>query len=352
MRQPLNAAASHTVIAVVLFAACLAFPGYYNGATREPQLAWALLVMGWLGPLAGNFSWLANPAFLAAVSWRRSKPNASLVSAVLALLLALAFLLYRRVLHDEGGSTTPITAYGYGYLLWVLSFAVFSFGQLRQVLSSAGRNRGAHIVTVCGLIAGAAFSTVFLVHFYVGSASQYGIQREREAFFEIHCREAVETIHEPAQQVHGIYMSPDAGFRFGEIKNGHYSSSGSGVLAVGFVNSNMIDFYETSDDSRKRQHPFRRFRAGDHAGESVESLESNYSVITKSLTSDLRPELAIYGATISIVDNRRNVPIAQTTYFVGRADRRICAQVSGSSFETMEFIRRTLNLSNKGQRVK
>ena len=49
---------------LALYATGFAFPAYYIGNTHEPQNSSSLLLMGWLGPLDGHFSWFANLFFL------------------------------------------------------------------------------------------------------------------------------------------------------------------------------------------------------------------------------------------------------------------------------------------------
>jgi hypothetical protein len=53
----------------------------------------------------------------------------SSVIGLLALIFALSFLFQEKIIHPYEWSLVPITGYGLGYYLWVISFLVFLLGQ-------------------------------------------------------------------------------------------------------------------------------------------------------------------------------------------------------------------------------
>lgn len=110
---------------LVLYALALTGPGFYFGSSREPWEAHLLLLVGWLGPVDGHFSWIANPAYLIAHLMYRTREWSFRASAV-ALLLALSFLLHPTIAVSEAPTYANIVGYGWGYILWVLSIATLA----------------------------------------------------------------------------------------------------------------------------------------------------------------------------------------------------------------------------------
>lgn len=128
-RQALAVAAS-----VLLFLVSLPLDAFYIDRAADPcawSLGFGLLLVGWIAALDGVPAWLANPALLAAwisllIGFRRT----AVVSAALALLLALSFLLCQQVLTSEAGHYSRVSGYGYGYWFWVSSMAAAFLGSV------------------------------------------------------------------------------------------------------------------------------------------------------------------------------------------------------------------------------
>jgi hypothetical protein len=75
-------------------------------------------------------TWLANPAIL--VSWLKFNKNLkqSLIASLAATLIALSFLLFNKIVDNEGGTYSKIISYKSGYWLWLLSCGVMFIGNL------------------------------------------------------------------------------------------------------------------------------------------------------------------------------------------------------------------------------
>jgi len=58
----------------------------------------------------------------------RKESRSSIVLAILALAIGSAFLLCKSVEIDESGSLHPISGYGAGYWIWLLSMAGTALG--------------------------------------------------------------------------------------------------------------------------------------------------------------------------------------------------------------------------------
>ncbi len=129
---------SMVALSMLLFAVSLALDGFY--VDRGSDSAWSpclgLLLIGWMGMFDGIFAWLANPFLL--VAWVLMLiPRARFVApifAIVAILLALSFLLHEQIMVDEAGNYAKITGYGTGYWLWVASMAAALSGCVIGVL--------------------------------------------------------------------------------------------------------------------------------------------------------------------------------------------------------------------------
>lgn len=121
-------------LSVLLFVISLALDGFYL-ETKDPR-AWSpciwLLLFGWMGLFAGMVAWLANPVLFFAWICMAVRPLrwGALAAALLALLLALTFLLHTSIITDEGGGRANITGYGLGYWFWLASMIVALLGSI------------------------------------------------------------------------------------------------------------------------------------------------------------------------------------------------------------------------------
>lgn len=117
---------------VLLFIASLFLDGFYIDRPDDPR-AWSpgygLLLLGWMAVLMGVPAWLANPAVMAAwILLLVDLKRAAFAAAALAMLFALSFLLWDKIITDEAGNYSKITGYGSGYWCWVASAAMAFLG--------------------------------------------------------------------------------------------------------------------------------------------------------------------------------------------------------------------------------
>ena len=106
------------------WAASLALPvATFGEAQGELWYGWSVLLLGWLGFFLGQFAWIANALFAAAlIMLVRGRPPLvwGLMIGVLTSLLAVHALSWTEV-YQNGGGTAPVLAYWSGYYLWVLA---------------------------------------------------------------------------------------------------------------------------------------------------------------------------------------------------------------------------------------
>jgi hypothetical protein len=138
-------------LSVLLYLLCLPLDAFCASAC---QPSYSILISGPFGLLASltNWTWLANPVLFGAwvalafgaktVSEALEFAALALALSVLALLIAISFLLQREVIMNEAGIPNPIRAYGIGYWVWLSSMVVCCFGSMATTeLSVAYKNK-------------------------------------------------------------------------------------------------------------------------------------------------------------------------------------------------------------------
>jgi hypothetical protein len=73
-------------------------------------------------------TWLANPLLI--VSWLTIKRNSkfSFIASLVATIISMSFLLFNKIMDNEGGYLDEIKGYKLGYWLWVGSCASTCIG--------------------------------------------------------------------------------------------------------------------------------------------------------------------------------------------------------------------------------
>ncbi|MGK5036174.1 hypothetical protein [Janthinobacterium sp. LB3P118] len=109
-------------ITVVAYVASLLLTGIVT--SNEVMPGWGVLLLGWLGPLAGSFAWFANPLLIFAMYFSKEKPSAAKLAAFFGFALALTAFGLKTVPNDNDSAT--VLGFGAGCYLWLACFpAVF-----------------------------------------------------------------------------------------------------------------------------------------------------------------------------------------------------------------------------------
>lgn len=322
-------------ISLCLFLACLAFPAFYVGVDQAPSGSLSLLATGWMGFFYGQFSWLANPAYVAAFIARRAEPPFSLSLAIVALLLALSFLFNRTIVVNEGGLSDVITGVGWGYFLWVTAMLVLVLAQSHVVWRNPPR-----ILPVVAVVLVGVAVVAFGVHYYLGDTGHWRLARERSTYLASHCGEAMEKIHEYPTSLRGLYLAPDGEEEFRTSVDGRVHGWSQSTLAYPGLIAGRVTMVEASNDN-SRAHPYRRIMPGKFPGVEVDSLDSDYRVETTSLLTEQRPGLSISHKHIEVRAMDDNRLIAEATYVVDFASRQACLPDPGRGFSTRALLGRT-----------
>lgn len=328
----------HISISIFCFLTCLFLPGYYIGERFEPQIAYVVLLMGWIGPLDLHFSWYANPLYIFALG-AASRPKKSAILGIIAFALAISFLFYKKIMVSEAPTYEEIMSYGWGYGLWVTSFAVFSIGQMLRALEVENRKIAIASISSCALLLSG-----YMTYYFVGDNSLFSIRTEKNREFQKRCASSGTQIYKKTDDVRGTFFDPDWEQRIGfDRKKPNFKFiTGGSVLGLGHLNSGHLLFYETRD--RNDPNSYVKYVLGDHKGIPTNKLESEYAVITNYYNIPAR--LNISGATITIKDLRDNSILATSTFFLDKENGRFCGCES-SGLSTSGLMTEALGLKRK-----
>lgn len=328
---------AHGVVAIACYLACFFFPALYVNDDFEPQSSLALLMIGWAGALELNFVWFANPALAVAVCLARSRARTSLVLAGIALLLALSLPLYGYVRAHEISSQSPITAYGWGYALWVTSMAWFAAGQLARVV---GMRDG--LVASAALLGGSLAIAAYGTYLRSGAGGLQAHTKERDRVFKASCHGTGLRVDRRAQDVHSVFLDPDSAWTIEPRSRGtperKYRSRGE-IMRDDFLRGGKLDFVETpAPDGTKG---YVRFAPGAFAGVPVPHLQARYAVVTRP--QEFPFHLGLQGETVLVRDRRDDSLLASATYILDSQTGRYCGP-PGDTFSTRAFVADVLGL--------
>ncbi|WP_157722844.1 hypothetical protein [Stenotrophomonas pictorum] len=327
----------HVFVAVASYLACFFFPAIYVGGNFEPQSSLGLLLMGWAAALELNFGWFANPAFLIAAFLAQKKPRASAILAVVALALALSFPLYRHVRVHEISSQSPVSAYGWGYALWVMSMALLAAGQFARL--RLGRES---LVLLAALSAGGMVAMMYGIYGASGSGGLQAHAKERDRVFDASCVTAGMQVVRRAKDVRSVFLAPDwswtiapRGSRASKLKYRTYGA----IMRNGLLRSGKLDFVVTT--APEGQQGYFQFTPDNMDGITVPQPQGRYAVLTRA--RDFPWPLGLQGETIEIKDRGDGSLLASASYVLDTQSGRYCGP-PGNTFSAQAFAAEVLGL--------
>jgi hypothetical protein len=131
------------LVSLGIFAVALTQDGFYLDRVGRDAWApgWGEFALGWISLFSGTVAWLGNPLLIASwITLFRGKIKWAAGLAFVALLFMLSFLLNKRIVDSEAGTSARISGYGLGYWLWLSSAFVVVFG---TVLILSARSKAA-----------------------------------------------------------------------------------------------------------------------------------------------------------------------------------------------------------------
>jgi hypothetical protein len=326
-------------LSLVAFVACLFFPGFYVGETQRENPGYALLLTGWLGVFGGHFSWLANPLFLIAFFRRNTKPSQATLLAFFGFVIALEFLVHKRILTDEGGGTAQITGVGWGYVLWLTSFLVL-FSSVIEKIEAKKTFVNLVYLTISVLLIGFAYI------YFSSIGSHWALLKERERRFSELCKITGEQFFATrTSPILGIYFSESGGAGYRGVRDGKiFGSMEYGMFSSGGLDE--IPLIERRNDGANPKQPYIRGRHAGTKDELVSELRSNYFVLITNLTQDIPNELALSGRELIVKEQGVDKPLAKMAYAVSREDNKFCGLLDkDNSFYEVRFVYKALGLT-------
>ena len=118
-------------VSVSIFIISLTQTAFCVADSSEPNWpAFLAFLTGWLGIYGAGVSWAANPCLLFAWVMMVKRPKYAAIASFIALLLALLFLAFKRIMIDEAGHMGDIVGLAPGYYLWVSSMLISFIGAI------------------------------------------------------------------------------------------------------------------------------------------------------------------------------------------------------------------------------
>lgn len=124
-----------TICSIALFVMCLFGNAYYIAYPTAWVASWRLLGCGWYGAFLGVFAWYANPALVMAWIFQfKGKGKLSLLAAIIALALIVAFFFSTTLVVRRGPAYSYAASFGIGFWLWLAAAATQVLGSLIRLL--------------------------------------------------------------------------------------------------------------------------------------------------------------------------------------------------------------------------
>lgn len=322
---------------LIFYLMCFIFPAFYAGEIREPNYPSELLMMGWLGPLDGHFSWYANIFYLLSLIY--FKKEASLALILIAAMLALSFLTKDEIIRNEGGGTSHITAYGIGYFLWVTSLIMLL---VAKALYGDSYSFQAALVSIS--VTFILSLSIFLNHFMFSNNSQFELYLARSNVMKSECKKAKSVIYKTKNNVKSIYYENTYAGNYEKDNAGKWRLVGSGIS----VDSSALDFYEVLNDMHRPDGSTKKYvkfiaKSNDWKGVPEDQLASEISILSKPLVFPSRYN--IVGATEKIIDNASSEVMAEMTYVFDPSTGTLCSdQIEGRHFDPADFRKKVINI--------
>lgn len=201
------------------------------------------------------------------------------------------------------------------------------------------------VMVSLGVPAAALAWTLFL-----SADAPFRLARDAAEAFRQRCATAGEKVYERPENVQSVYLEPDGGSYFENIRNGTYGGQGSGIIGESFVKKGLLAYFEKPNDRQRldgSKAKYRRLAPGDWKGEPVDELASEFGVFQKSLVSNEERKLGLSGTEVTIKNLRSDQAVASVVFFTSSRHRAICGHSDSRRFAVSDFIRVALNLSEK-----
>ncbi len=328
----------HRYLSAALFVLCLMFSAFFTSETYKPQLSINLLLMGWLGLLGSYFSWLANSVYLLALISKKSRTT--IILSLLALVLSLSFLTHEKLVISEAPTYEKIVAYGPGYFLWVLAFFTILFG---EALKNYQKSNCYKLILISAT--NIFLTMLYGIYYFEGENSIHHIFSERNKHFVDLCSKVYEKQYKPVINIKGVFIDHVPGYYFNDISGQKHGGYGGDLIS--YAGGGYYDFEERKPYSEKETKlPYVRIYDNEpNKRIPTEKLESNYSVTSIDLSSNLPKSLGIRSYKILIKSLDMGEVYAETSFVSIKNELKVCAPTTeGETYSIRGFVFNTLGL--------
>src|SRR5690606_9218118 len=122
-------------VSLFLYLLGMIFPVFYAAPAHKPLMAYEFFAWGWVGLIELDFQWFAHSIFCIAIVTVH-RPAWSFLFSLGSLLLVISFLYDEKIVVFGEDGFHQISAYGWGYCLWILSITVFTVDQLLRTIDN------------------------------------------------------------------------------------------------------------------------------------------------------------------------------------------------------------------------
>jgi hypothetical protein len=341
----------------VLYVLCFFLPAYRTPQEEAP--AYMAFLLGPLAMLSFQFGWLANPLLVAAwVTLHKRKYKAALITAGLAVALALSFLLYPDIT-GAGANRYPYTALS-GYYIWLASMTYVAIAAMTMFV----RNDKPKEKTSNAWAAQVALAALILIPLALTAGPLLQTKYEVHAALARLCATATESIGQKPERVDGLYIESIVAGDFGSIADGVYHGTGLGMPAKRLVDDGLLRYYEYPpgakelDSSLHRRFgsppsektpadasplPYRRYEARKDE-QAIQTVTAKYGVFRSAIASPEEQKLGIDGFEVAVRNLATRQTVASTRYFFHDKSMRICGNQVDGRISEQDFLVRVLGL--------
>ena len=193
---------------------------------------------------------------------------------------------------------------------------------------------------------GPVFYVLSLV--FVGSTSPY--QKSVAIAEEVRqvCATAGEVFTSVPDQMPGVFVDFRGTARYGDIRDGVYSNSGSSIFGESLIGTGSIRFIEWRAEKVRKgkawvepQNSYERIAAGTIRTQ-VDSLEATHGVYRTELNVSGATALGTSGVEVAVKSIPDGIVLSTYRYFKNSKTRQICGPIADGSIDEARFIRRAL----------
>lgn len=203
-----------------------------------------------------------------------------------------------------------------------------------------------------------AIPILFGVFVEYNEGSPFQAARRIAPLFDQRCKDAVEVVYIDRSDAKSIFIADSKWLtNYGHIKNGFYREYAESTPPFMLLTDYELDFVESEAYSSSSEYrngfKYWRFDKGFPADPAkryaVSEPASNYAYSSNEITNKQDKELGITGYRMEVIDRRSHEVIASKTYYIHKAQSRICGYAPNATLSAHAFVQSSLNLKLRAE---